>query len=973
MQIFPKQPSCTLRLARPATPTQHRESVLLALLLLLPMSFPLAANSQPMGKVRGKVIAKDTGESMSFVNLLLLPADTALVRVGGLTNSDGTFELLARPGTYVFRAQALSYARKDLAGILVDASRPLDLTVAMTPEAIQQEEIVVEARRQHDTENALLAIRQKSASVSDAVSAEQVRRSPDKDAGDVLKRVTGLSVNEGKYVFVRGLGERYSSTEIDGVRLSSPELNKRVVPLDIIPANLLENITVQKTYTADRPAEFGGGDVQVKTRDFPGRRQWAFSVGQGVEEGSTFEQGLRYGRGSRNLWALGASTRAMPEALLRLASNQRVAPRNDVLGIGLTRAQRAEIGRSFAADWSPTRAELSPNGSYALTFGDEHKLGGKSVGLVASGNYSRSQEIVTESARYFFGQDLSDNVPDIPRFDGTVERGTDRIQVGGLTGLSVRLSPAHSLHARAFVNREAESEARYYGSFSDDIGDSIRSNRLRYVERSITTMSLEGRHEFRSAANSRLEWKLSRSLADRIVPDMRKATYQRAEQRYDDDDDNPYYRAEWRLRSQTRGATREFSAMHERGRGGELSWTTPFRLFELGNGKVTAGLSDQWKNRYQWTRKFFMSAPNGRDTLPPDSIFAPQYWTGANGSPDIAEWIFPDDIYDAEQGQTAAFLSVDLPLGRRMRATLGARVEQGVQRLRSYDLFNSQATSAYGALDDTDVLPSANFTWGVTDRVNLRAGASRTLSRPDINELALQRIEDYIPGMRDLPGFTFIGNPNLERALLDNYDLRAEWFPGLGELLAASLFLKDMHSPIELAAQGGNNPTFYPINSESGQNRGLELELRASLGRVWPALQRLSVNANASWIESEVTIPPSLSPSVRRTHPLQGQADRLYNIGVTYASIDQRYDVTMLLSHTGRKLAALGFDVAPDFFDDQVTTLDAAVNLKPMPYLRVKLSGKNLTDAEYTGVQGPVRYYSTKPGPGYSLSVSFGS
>ena len=644
-----------------------------------------------------------------------------------------------------------------------------------------------------------------------------------------------------------------------------------------------------------------------------------------------------------------------------------------MLGIGLTRAERAEIGRSFGETWSPTRGELAPNGSYALTFGDEYRIAGRSLGVIASGNYSRSQEIRTETARYFFGQDLSDQVPDVPRFDGHVERGIDRAQLGGLGALSLRLSPAHSLHARMFVNREAEDEARYYQSFSDDIGDSIRSNRLRYVERSITTMSLEGRHDVRPVANSRLEWKLSRSLADRVVPDMRKATYQRAEQLYYDDEDNPYLRTEWRLRSQTRGATREFARMNERGRGGELTWTTPFTLGSLGNGKVVAGVSDQWKTRFQWTRKFFMSAPSGLDTLPPDSIFAPHRWTGANGSPDIAEWIFPDDIYDAEQGQSAAFASLDLPLGRRLRATLGARLEHGVQRLRSYDLFNLQVTSAFGELDDTDLLPSANFNWSIHERMNVRFGASRTLSRPDINELALQRVEDYIPGMRDLPGFTFIGNPELDRARLDNYDVRAEWFPGLGELAAVSLFHKELHGPIELATLGGNNPTFYPVNSERGRNQGLELELRTNLGRLWRGLGGLSLNSNASWIESEVTLPPSLSPTVRRVHPLQGQADRLFNVGLTYAASDQRWDVTALVSHTGRKLAALGFDVAPDFFDDPVTTVDATVNLKPLSYLKLKLTAKNLTDATIRGVQGPVEYYRTKPGTGYSMTVSFGS
>lgn len=959
-----------------ASPIRRPVAGVLAVLagLLLVAASASSALAQAMGRVRGKVVAKDTGETMSFINLLLIPADTTLKRVGGMTNSDGTFELTAARGIYTLRVQALSYARKDLTALRVDPSQPQELTVALAPEAIQQEEIVVEARRRQDTENALLTIRQKSASVSDAVSAEQVRRSPDKDAGDVLKRVTGLSVNEGKFVFVRGLGERYSSTEVDGVRLASPELNKRVVPLDIIPANLLENITVQKTYTADRPAEFGGGDVQVRTKDFPGHRQWSFSVGQSLEDGSTFEQGLVYGGSSRDRFGSGAASRQIPATLLRLARDRKVSSYNSVLGTGLTNAERAEIGRSFNNEWSSTRTELDPNGSYALTFGDELKLFGKSLGLVASGNYSRSQDISTETSRYYFGQDLSGDLSGLqPRFDGSVERGVDRVQLGGLAAASIRLSPAHSLHLRGFLNREAEDEVRAFQGWSDDIGDSLRGTRLRYNERTITSYSLEGRHEFESAAHSRVQWKLSRSIADRVVPDQRKATYFRQVNTYVDDDDNLVEEIRWTLRGQNRGATREFSDMQERGRGAEVDWSMPFTLAALGNGRLSVGLSDQWKVRQQWARRFQLRAPQGREALPPDSMFADPYWTGTLQGADISEWTFPDDIYDGEQGQTAGFISSDMPLGRRLRATLGARVEYGVQRLRNYDLFDSKRTSSFAELENTDVLPSANVTWSVTDRINVRAGASRTLSRPDINELATQRIEDYVPGFRDLPGFTFVGNPNLERARLDNYDLRAEWFPGLGELLAASVFQKELLQPIELSAAGAIEPIFYPINSEGGRNRGLELEVRSSLGRLWAPLRRVTVNANASWIESKVTLPPSLSPTVRRVHSLQGQADRLFNVGLTIATADQRVDATVLVSHTGRKLAGLGFDVAPDFYDDPFTTLDATVNVKPLSYLKLKLSGLNLLDVTYTGHQGPVEYYRTQPGRGYSLSVSFGS
>jgi hypothetical protein len=868
--------------------------------------------------------------------------------------------------------QALSYARKEVAGVRVDTAAPQDLLVPLTPEAIEQEEIVVEARRAQDTENALLAIRRKAAAVSDAVSAEQMRRSPDRDAGDVLKRVTGISLNEGRFVVVRGLGERYSSTELDGVRLASPELNKRVVPLDIIPANLLENITVQKTYTADRPAEFGGGDVQVKTKDFPGRRQWSFSLGTGVDEGSTFRQGLVYGGSRRDTWGLGAADRALPGSLQRLAATQPVTTFNSVLGTGLTAAQRAEIGRDFHGAWSAERGSLGPNGSYAATYGDELRLLGRSVGVVASGNYSRSREIQTEESRYYVGQDFASGVPDQPRFDYDVERGGDRVQLGGLAAVGVRLAPAHSVHVRGFYSRDSEDEVRSFEGFSEDVQDLIRSTRLRYVERSILTGSLEGRHEFRSLNGSRLDWKVSRSRADRIVPDMRETSYQRADAVFTDPDGNDVQREIWSLRGQTRGATREFSDMDERGRGGEFSWSTPFRLGRLGQGRWTAGLSDQWKERWFWMRRFYFVPPQGGDTLPADAMFDPARWTGTLQGADVREWTRPDDNYTAQQYQAASFMSLDLPLGPRLRATLGARLEYGMQRVHSFHLFHGH-TTASGEFDHTDLLPSANLTWSPHEAMSVRLGASRTLSRPDVNELAPQQIEDYVPGLRDLPGFVFTGNPDLDRARLDNHDLRWELFPSLGELIAVGVFHKRLLQPVELAARGGNEPYFTPINSESGVNRGLELELRTSLGRAWRPLRAFSLNANASWIDSEVRLPRFSTTLVRLVHPLQGQADRLVNAGLTWATPDQRLETSLLVSHTGRKLAALGIDVAPDFWDDPVTTLDASLVARPRPSLRVKLAGTNLTDVTVTGRQGPVEYYRMKPGPGFSLSITVGS
>src|SRR5262249_45058106 len=263
------------------------------------------------------------------------------------------------PGTYTLLVRALSYSRKRVEGVVLREGALLTLDPTLAPEAIQQQEVVVEATAKSSTEASVLAARRKAAAVSDAVSAEQMRRSPDRSAGEVLRRVTGLSVSSGRYVFVRGLGERYSSTEVDGVRIASPEPNKRVVPMDLFPAALLDNINVQKTYTADRAGEFGGGDVQVKTRDFPGTRMWAFSLSQGYAPGVTGGTRQTYISPDADRWGFGSSGRQIPDIVNQIAGSR---PLTEGSGLGFPASTLMEVEKSFENVWTPYGQHTMPNG-----------------------------------------------------------------------------------------------------------------------------------------------------------------------------------------------------------------------------------------------------------------------------------------------------------------------------------------------------------------------------------------------------------------------------------------------------------------------------------------------------------------------------------------------------------------------------------------------------------------------------------
>jgi outer membrane receptor protein involved in Fe transport len=908
------------------------------------------------GKIQGKVVATDTGEPLGFADVVLLPADTTMHPVGGPTNADGTFLLEAPPGRYALKVRALSYAPKRIEGIVLQAGELLPLNTALTPEAIKVEEIVVEGEAGHNTEAGLLTARKKAASVGDAVSAEQVRRSPDKDAAEVLRRVTGLSVSDGKYVFVRGLGERYSSTEVDGVRIASPEQNKRVVPLDLLPVNLLDNIVVQKTYTADRPGEFGGGDVQVHTKDFPGRRTWSVSISQGYAEGETFKDRLTYPGSRADIFGFGSGARRLPDAV----RNVGLPPAQGSKNLGTL----ANMARDFRDAWGTNSTRAIPNGSYSASYGDELKLFGRPLGLIESWSLTRSSSRQDEQQRFYEGD------ANAIKYDYAVTRWTESAQLGGISALSYRLSPRHTLHLRGLYTNNADDEVRTYegldynGTSSSGGATTHRNTRLMYVQRSVLSGTVEGQHEFNRLHGTSLEWKLTRSQARRQQPDRREYNYDRFV--FEGDPTVHWYFASL--------GSREYGDLRDDGWGATLNGAMPYRLGAWGRGKLTLGFDRQTKKRDNFYRRLkFTPNENVRHSdLPPDSIFAAGGFDGTPSTGFIEDvtnntLVVGLDNYRADQRMTAGYVNVDVPFGARVRANVGVRVERGYQDVRSFALFKPQQILSEGRLDSTDWLPSGNITWAFTDLVNVRFAASRTVSRPDLNEMSPSPFLEYVGGM------LIKGNPELKRAAIDNYDVRVEAFPGLSEVLAAGFFYKRLHQPIEQVIRGGTPHLLQPFNSDEGRNLGVELEARAGLARVWSRLKGLSISSNASLISSDVRLPRQSTILGSMHHPLQGQANYLVNAALGYAARGGRSDASIMVSAVGKRLYALGSTPLPDIYEQPVTTLDATLNVRAYRGARLKFGAKNLLDPRIRQLQDGQEVSAYYKGRSYSLALSYGS
>jgi TonB-dependent receptor len=434
---------------------------------------------------------------------------------------------------------------------------------------------------------------------------------------------------------------------------------------------------------------------------------------------------------------------------------------------------------------------------------------------------------------------------------------------------------------------------------------------------------------------------------------------------YIDDNDQP--QSIWVLKSNQNGASREFTDLDERGHGVELNAAMPLEMRVLGKGRVAAGFSYQKKNRNAFQRRFWFAPINGQASAPPESLFQEDHWTPTLAGNRIGEYTFDDDNYDAEQKQRALFVSADFQIGPHVRANVGLRGEHGMQRVRSFDFFTPDLTTGYGWIDHTDLLPSANVSWAVTNSVNLRAAASRTVSRPDLRELSPAKAFEFQGGLRTA------GNPDLTRARIENYDLRAEMFPGISEVLAAGVFYKRLYDPIEMVIRPGDAPFFQPQNSEDGRNVGVELEARTSLGRIWKPLQSFAINTNFSAITSEVHARQFGTELGNPVHPLQGQAMHLVNAAVNWTAPGGAADFTVLVANVGERLQTLGVAPQPDIYEQEVTTVDVAANWRAFPWLRLKVAARNLTDATYRAMQGDKETSRYRPGRGFLMSLSYGS
>jgi TonB-dependent receptor len=893
------------------------------------------------GRIVGRVLDATTGQGLSDVGVQVVGTT-----LGTQTAVEGRYAVPNIPaGTVTIQVRRLGYAPKTVTGILVDVGQTLEQNIAMQPSSVQLQSVSVTAAAERGTVNEALDQQRTATGIVSAVTAEQITKSPDSDAAQAVQRVSGVTVQDGKYVFVRGLGERYTTASLNGARIPSPEPEKRVVPLDLFPAGLLQTITTSKTFTPDQAGDFSGAQVDIKTREFPARRQVTYAVTSGYNSGATGSNMLSAPRAGGERFAWVGHKRNLPRLLASVGNFQ---------GVNLNQGDKNLLINTFRNSWTPTTERASPNVSTSVSVGGNDPIAGHRVGYVLSGTYSLSQDQKSDQVRALADRgDTPGSTREINRFAGTT--GSASVLWGGMFNLSTLMGRGTRLMLNNTYDRTADNDARSETGSLENEGVRARIDRLQYVERSVRSNQLAAEHQF--GDRHRVDWAVTNSAVTRDEPD-RSEFVSVLEQSAPNGPESSLW-----LNTGNQGAVRTFSSLDETSTEGRLNYQLFFPWVGRQHSIKVGGLYRS-TGRDADSRAYSISAagaPLSVRALPPEQLFDGRFTEGSFTVFDLAP-LGQGGSYTARDRLRAAYAMTEVVLTDRVRFIGGARVEQDKLRVNAVSTLGSPVSTEKSW---TDVLPSAAFNLTLTEAQTVRLSVSRTLARPEYRELSPIASRDVVGGDN------VEGDPTLQRTRISNVDLRWEWYPNAGEVVSVALFGKRFDEPIERVYRpvGSGSRTVFYLNADGADNYGVELELRKGMGFLTRSLDALTAFTNLTLMESKIKLGETTASATNKNRRMVGQAPYVVNAGLTYAPRAGTTSATLLFNRIGERIDAAGDQPLPDVIEKPRTALDFSLRFPVVATFSGRFDAKNLLDDPYQTVQGTVTRESFKTGRVFQLGL----
>ncbi|WP_297509337.1 TonB-dependent receptor [Flavobacterium sp.] len=898
--------------------------------LLLLFTFFSAYVFAQNGSLRGTVVDAKNGTTLIGVNVVIKSA-----KKGTITDGDGKFTIGGiEPGIYEIEFTMIGYLPKNVTEVTIVANEVAELNVTLEEQKNTLEEVVItKTRAKAESIKSLLTQQKNNASVSDGISAESIKKTPDRTTSDVLKRISGASVQDNKFVVIRGLNDRYNVAFLNGAPLPSSESDRKAFSFDIFPSNLLDNLIITKTATPDLPADFAGGVVQINTKAVPDKNFQTISIGSGYNTITTFKEQRTYAGSSTDWIGYDNGVRAIPSTL----------PSTAVFNT-LPYQDKAQLAKTFEYDWRINDQKFAPNYNFQYSLGRSIKFGEKTLGLIFSLSNTKSNNFANVKRFDYDNPDPTSTLL-ISRFSDN--NYTEQVMTAGLANLAFKFSENHSLSFKNIYSINS-TDLVVERNGQRDINDTrfIQADVRWFTSNKIYSGQFGGDHSFNNK-KQKLSWNAFYSDIVRSIPNLRRNIYSIADPNSTDPNLNSP-RAEIAANNggPDYGGGMFFSENNENIKGGKLDLLNKFNLGKEIINEFKVGGLIQKRSRDFFARQLQYNAlalggtfDSNLLSLPNDQIFNLNNMgvisPGVNGFT-IADFTKFTDSYTAGSDLVAAYAMLDNRY-KFLRLVWGVRYEEYTQRI------NSRLTEFdFLALEDKidNILPSVNLIISLNSKQNLRFSYSKTLNRPEFRELAPFGFYDFTNQ------FFTQGNPTLKTGEIKNFDIRYEIFPGKNQIFSVSYFRKNFKNPIEIQQQV-NNKTITYVNANSATNSGIELEFRAVLSSLlkFPnltILDDITLFSNIAVVKSEVDITNLNTANIDTKRPLQGQSPYVVNAGLQYLNNENGWSISANLNRTGNRIAFTESEVRPAIWEKGRTFIDLQISKTFNKKMEVKLNVQNL-------------------------------
>jgi outer membrane receptor protein involved in Fe transport len=875
-----------------------------------PTAVPAQINQGKTGKLTG-VVRNEKNEVMPGVSISVESVNRSTT-----TSVNGDYVLSLPPGTYALQFSFVGYQPRQITDVVIKEEDITDLSIVLTAASKQMQAVVVTSGARKESTRSLLMAQKNNASMTNGISAEQIRVTPDNNTAQVLKRVSGITVQGEKFVTIRGVSDRYNNVLINGATLPSTEPNRRNFSFDIVPSALLDNVIVNKTATPELPGEFTGGLIQINTKEVPVENFLNLTVGTGFNSASVAKDFISFKRDDKAYLGKVDENR-------KWFGDGRIFQQQEYVkyyGSNDTAAMR-KIGAQIPNRWQTYRYNYTPQQNYQLAGGVNKHLKNNSVlGAIAAVTYLNEQFYEGGEAR------------SLQNFDVASDRYRFNTTIGGLLNLAYK-SKRHKLAWKNLYNKRYSNQYddRYGYQFNSGAGLEDRTGEVTLTNRLLHTR-LEGEHSFLKA-NIKLDWYGDYITLRREQPDGRFLVA--AEQ----DSGKHVYSYDFNTRLLLYGGLYS-SVLDEKRKNTGANLSIPFTIAkEKQNFKIGYSWSER-KADYDATGLRILN-PAGSNYaqskmgLPYYEIITPDAITSGNlvYTPTYVRSETTGDQYTASQKLQASYAMLDLKLLKQLRLVGGMRHENNKMTVSTvfYDVLTGYPVFKDSSYYEKDWLPSANLIYSVTDKFNVRAAFSKTLARPDFVERSPYVYYDFMEQVQ------VTGQQSLEVSRIKNYDLRFEYYPSGNEIISASLFYKDFSQPVERFYNLGNpsNSVEYR-NLHSATAKGFEIDFRKSLGFIDPGtpwLQNLYISSNYTYLKGEINYAVTTSPFTLKDtfyvekgkRPIQGLSPYIINAAINYQSKTWGFNVAY--NRFGRRIVNGGtnplliqYENSRDVVDLQLST-----------------------------------------------------